>query len=136
MSDELSDFYILLGFLIGGILFCRFFSRLVVWDHNRSRRAQLSTAAEQGDAAACHTLAMALLADSRTPENARRAVDLLCRAAAAGHAEALADLAECYLQGIGVEQNFSRAEKLWKQALDAGYREPAGSSPLSPSEPD
>lgn len=121
MSEESYEFYILVAILAGGILFFKLFSRLVVWDHKRSRRGDLTArAAEAGSAQARYELALELVSAEPSAKDARRAAELFHQASEEGHIEAGVCLGECYMLGLGVEESPARAIELWQHARRRG----------------
>lgn len=61
-----------------------------------------------------------LLGGARAGMDAFEAVACLKRAAALGHAEALAKLGECYQKGVGVERDMTKAAECFEEAAAAG----------------
>lgn len=124
MSDDEIGLMMLGALLAGSVLLFRLGCRWVDRDFNRSRRRALSVAAEDGRAEALYMLAQDMMGSgSPSAAEAQRAVELYRRAADAGHGAAMDALAECYMQGNGVEQDSARAICLWQQSLAAGYHE-------------
>ncbi len=66
-----------------------------------------------------------LYAMAREADGEKR-ISLLTTAAEAGSIEAICELAECYSDGNGVNEDLELAAKLWKQGADAGSSEATG----------
>jgi len=97
----------------------------------KNDRKWLSKAAKQGYAPAQYTIAecYTFIANQKDYSGNRRklkekAFALYSEAADLGHAGALFALGECYRKGEGVRQNRRKALSLFRQALEAGFREP------------
>ena len=83
-------------------------------------RGKLEEAVELGHLGSMHNLAMLLLDSSYTQSRAdqRRAIELLQRASANGHADATESLGWAYMQGTGVGIDQDRARMYFDKAQD------------------